>query len=212
MSWLDDPLRPGRYYWERDDADPVTELLPTIPPPPPLPHRVPGATLRRPPPVPAEPWAGPPTEPGPIPRLDPILPPLTSSYDTADELSPTEENPVNLRREPAILWISLVAPIVQAIAAFVFVTNPDTQAVVNAAAVAVAGAITAWLVRADNLLPALTGAAQAVIALTIGLGADWTPEQQAALMVPVGIIAGYVVRDRVVAPIPAVDTTTRLAA
>ena len=117
---------------------------------------------------------------------------------------------MNLRREPAVTWMSLVAPTVAALSAFLFVSDPDTQAVVNAAAVAIAGAITAWLVRADNLLPALTGAAQAIVALLVGLGLDWTPEQQASLLVPVGIIAGIVVRDRVVAPVPAVDSSTRL--
>lgn len=110
---------------------------------------------------------------------------------------------MSIRREPALLYISLLAPIVQAVAAFWFVDDPTTQALLNAAAVAVAGAITAFLVRADNLLPAITGAAQAVIALFVGLGLDWSAEQQAALMVPIGIIAGYVVRDRVVAPVPA---------
>ena len=108
--------------------------------------------------------------------------------------------PVSVQREPAILYISLLAPIVAAVAAFVFDANPVTQGIVNTAAVAVAGAITAFLVRSDNLLPALTGAAQAVIALIVAFGAHWTSAQQAALMVPIGIIAGYVVRDRVTAP------------
>jgi hypothetical protein len=111
---------------------------------------------------------------------------------------------LSLRREPAIFWVSLVAPTVQAIAAFVFAADPDTQAIINTAAVAIAGAITAWIVRADNLLPALTGAAQAIIALVVGFGLDWTSAQQAQLMIPIGIIAGYIVRDRVVAPVPAV--------
>jgi hypothetical protein len=110
---------------------------------------------------------------------------------------------MSIKREPALLYISLLAPIVQALAAFLFVDDPSMQGVVNAAAVAVAGAITAFLVRADNLLPALTGAAQAVLALFVAFGLDWSPEQQASLMVPIGIIAGYIVRDRVTAPMTA---------
>jgi hypothetical protein len=110
---------------------------------------------------------------------------------------------MSLNREPALLWIALLAPIVQAISAFVFEASPEMQGVVNAAAVAIAGAVTAFLVRSDQLLPALTGAAQAVIALVVAFGADWSTEQQAALMVPIGIIAGYIVRDRVTAPVPA---------
>jgi hypothetical protein len=110
---------------------------------------------------------------------------------------------MTLKREPALFWIGLVAPIVQALAAFLLVDNPETQGVVNAAAVAVAGALVAFLVKADNLVPALTGAAQAVLAVGIAFGLDWTPEQQVALLVPVGMVAAYVVRDRVVAPVPA---------
>lgn len=110
---------------------------------------------------------------------------------------------MSLKREPALFYISLLAPVVQALAAFLFVDDPAMQGVINAAAVAVAGAITAFLVRADNLLPALTGAAQAVIALLVAFGLDWSAEQQAALMVPIGIVAGYIVRDRVTAPVPA---------
>lgn len=117
---------------------------------------------------------------------------------------PTTEDPaMTLKREPALFYISLIAPIVQALVAFLLVDNPTTQGIVNAAAVAVAGAITAFLVKSDNLLPALTGAAQAVLAMLVAFGAGWSPEQQAALMVPVGIIAGYIVRDRVQAPVPA---------
>jgi hypothetical protein len=114
---------------------------------------------------------------------------------------------VNLHREPAILYVSLLAPIVQAVAAFVFADSPTTQGIVNTAAVAVAGAITAFVVRSDNLLPALTGAAQALIALVVAFGLHWTSAQQIALMIPISVIAGYVVRDRVTAPVPAAVTT-----
>ncbi len=109
----------------------------------------------------------------------------------------------SLRREPALFWLSLVAPVVQALAAFMFNADPAMQGVINTAAVAIAGAITAMLVKADNLVPALTGAVQAVIALVVAFGLDWSAEQQAALTVPIGIVAGYIVRDRVVAPVPA---------
>jgi hypothetical protein len=77
------------------------------------------------------------------------------------------------------------------------------QGFVNAAAAAVAGALTAFVVKSDNLVPAITGAAQAVLAMVVGLGLGWSPEQQALVLVPIGIIAGYVVRDRVTAPVSA---------
>ena len=112
---------------------------------------------------------------------------------------------MDLNREPAVLWIGLIAPVVSALAAFVLEADPTRQGIVNTAAVAVAGAITAWLVRSDRLLPALTGAIQALIALVVAFGAGWTSAQQAAVMVPLGMIAAIVVRDRVVAPVPAAD-------
>jgi hypothetical protein len=110
---------------------------------------------------------------------------------------------MSLSREPALLWIGLVAPVVQALAAFVFAANPEVQGAINAAAVAIAGAITAFLVRADNLVPAITGALQAVIALVLAFGVDWSSEQQASLMVALGAVAAFLVRDRVTAPVPA---------
>ncbi len=110
---------------------------------------------------------------------------------------------MRLRREPALFYISLLAPSVQALVAFLVVNDPTLAGLINAAAAAVAGALVAFLVKADNLVPAITGAAQAVLAMVVGLGLDWSPEQQALLLVPVGLVAGYVVRDRVVAPVPA---------
>jgi hypothetical protein len=115
----------------------------------------------------------------------------------------TTENPMNLNRDPAVLWIGLLAPIAQALAAFVFAADPAVQGAINAASVAVAGAITAFIVRSDQLLPALTGAIQAIIALVLAYGVDWTSEQQASLMVALGAIAAFIVRDRVTAPVPA---------
>jgi hypothetical protein len=103
---------------------------------------------------------------------------------------------INLRRGPALLWIGLLAPIVQALTAFVWDANPEIAGVVNAAAVALAGAITAAVVKADNLVPAITGAFQALIAVVVAFGADWTTEQQAALMLPLGLLK---------APVPPID-------
>lgn len=120
-----------------------------------------------------------------------------------DSYYDTQENPVTLSREPALLWIGLAAPIVQALAAFVFAASPDVQGAVNAVAVAVAGAVTAFLVRADNLVPAITGAAQAVIALVLAFGVGWDSAQQASLMIAIGAVAAFLVRDRVTAPVPA---------
>lgn len=107
-------------------------------------------------------------------------------------------------REPSALWIGLIAPVVACLAAFVFAANPDTQIVVNAAALAVAGAITAFVVRSDKLLPAIVGAITAVVSVGAALGLALDSAQQASLVVALGAVAAVVVRDRVTAPAPAV--------
>lgn len=111
-------------------------------------------------------------------------------------------------REPALLWIGAIAPIVAAVSAFVFAANPTTQSLVNAVAVAVAGVITAFVVKSDNLLPAITGFIQAAIALIVGLGAHWDSTQQALLATALGVVAAVIVRDRVTAPAPAATVTS----
>jgi hypothetical protein len=113
---------------------------------------------------------------------------------------------LNVRREPALLWAGLIAPLAMALTAFFWTDNPAVQGAVNAAAVAVAAAITAWLVAAEDLVPLVLGAIEALIALGVAFGLGWTAEQQAAVMVPVGVIASILMRDRVVAPAPPIAT------
>lgn len=110
---------------------------------------------------------------------------------------------INVRREPALIWIALLAPIVQAISAFWLAADPNTQGIVNTAAVAVAAVITAYVVKSEDLVPLLLGAFQALVALVMAFAVHWTAEQQAAIMVPLGLIVSIIVRDRVVAPAPA---------
>lgn len=108
------------------------------------------------------------------------------------------------QREPAYLYLGLLAPIVAAVSAFWFASAPGTQIIVNAAAVAVAGAITAFVVRSDNLLPAITGAITAVVSVIAALGLSLDSGQQAVLVTALSAIAAVLVRDRVTAPQPAV--------
>ncbi len=110
---------------------------------------------------------------------------------------------MNPSREPATLLIGLIAPIVACLAAFLWAADPDTQIVVNAAALAVAGAVTAVVVRSDKLLPAIVGAISAVVSVGAALGLQLDSAQQASLVVALGAIAAVVVRDRVTAPAPA---------
>lgn len=111
---------------------------------------------------------------------------------------------VNVRREPALIWIGLVAPVVQAITAFWLVNDPHSQGLINTAAVAVAAVVTAILVKAEDLVSLIAGAVQALIALVMAFGLHWSTEQQAVVMVPLGLILSVVVRDRVVAPVPVI--------
>ena len=103
-----------------------------------------------------------------------------------------------------MLLLALLVPIVQATVGLTLTNQPEIAGLVNAVAVALAGAITAAIVKSENLLPLIVGAAQAVLALIVGLGVGWTPEQQALLLAPVAIVAGFIVRGQVDAPEPKV--------
>ncbi len=93
------------------------------------------------------------------------------------------------------------------LAAFVFAATPETGTIVNAAALAIAGAITAFVVRSDNLLPAIVGAITAVVSVGAALGLNLDAAQQASLVVALGAIAAVIVRDRVTAAAPAAAIT-----
>jgi hypothetical protein len=111
-------------------------------------------------------------------------------------------------REPAA-WAALVAVLLQVVGAFVADFDPTVQAWVNAVVAAVLGLIVAISVR-DGVVAAITGLAQAVITLAVGLGLDWSSERQAIVLSAVGAIAAAFVRTQVTARIAAADL--RLAA
>lgn len=101
-------------------------------------------------------------------------------------------------REPA-LYLFLVATAVRLFSAFVVDVSTDTQAVVNAAATAIASLIVAVWVRRDGQVPAILGVVQALIALAVGFGFDLTAENQALIMTFVGGLAAAFVRSSVTA-------------
>lgn len=109
---------------------------------------------------------------------------------------------LDIKREPALLWISFLAPGVQLLAAFVFAASPNLQGVVNVAAVAIAAALVAYVVKAEDLVALLSGAVQAVLALVLAFGLHLDSVQQASIMAFAGLVIGVAVRDRVVAPSP----------
>lgn len=109
---------------------------------------------------------------------------------------------LKLSRDPA-LWLTLFATAVRLSAAFFLHLTDGQQAVLNAAATAVAGLIVALVVRKDGQVAAILGVVQALMALAIGFGLDLSAERQAVVMSLVGAVAAAFIRSQVVAPVSA---------
>jgi hypothetical protein len=103
-------------------------------------------------------------------------------------------------RDPA-LYLTLVATAVRLAAAFFIDLSGEQQAVLNAAATAVAGLLVAVIVRHDGQVAAILGVAQALLALAVGFGLDLSAENQAVIMSFVGALAAAFIRTQVVAPV-----------
>jgi len=112
---------------------------------------------------------------------------------------------MRLSRDPA-LWMTLFATAVRLFAAFVLHLTDDQQAVLNAAATAIASLVVAVWVRREGQVPAILGVAQALLALVIVFGVQVSAENQAVIMSFVGTVAAAFVRTQVVAPVDAVGT------
>ncbi|MFD8516612.1 hypothetical protein ACFV27_37410 [Streptomyces antimycoticus] len=106
-----------------------------------------------------------------------------------------------LGREPAV-WAGLVAVVVQFVSAFWINVSADTQTAVNVAAAALLGLAVAVKVG-DGVVAALTGFAQAALALGMNLGLDWGADKQAAYMALITVVAQAFIRTQVTAPVPA---------
>jgi hypothetical protein len=104
-------------------------------------------------------------------------------------------------REPALL-LAFLAAVVQVVSTFVVTLTPGQQGLLNAAAAAVAGVITAIVVH-DGVQAAVLGLVQAVLSLAVGFGLHWDGIQQSVVMAVVGAGLALWVRDRVTAPIAA---------
>jgi hypothetical protein len=109
---------------------------------------------------------------------------------------------LKLSRDPA-LYLTLVATAVRLVSAFVFNLTDGQQAVLNAAATAIAGLIVALWVRRDGQVAAILGVAQALLALAIGFGLNVSAEMQAVIMSTIGAFAAAFIRTQVVAPVSA---------
>ena len=117
----------------------------------------------------------------------------------------------NPRREPALILMGVIAPLVTVIVGLLPI-DLSVATTLNALAVAVAGVGTAWLVRSDQLAPALLGLGQALLIVALALGLDLSAAGQSAVLVIVGLVVAAFVRGAVVAPVAAVLVTPALPA
>lgn len=105
-------------------------------------------------------------------------------------------------RDP-VLWLALVAGVVQFVSAFLTPISIETQGVIAAFALAIVGVIQAVVVRDGSAVPAVTGLFKAAIALGLAFGLKLSPEQQAEIMFMVQAVLSLLVRPAVTAPIDA---------
>lgn len=104
-------------------------------------------------------------------------------------------------REPALTATSLLAPLVGTLLLFLTNMTAESQAAWNAAAVAVAGLITAAIAVRDRLAPAILGLAQAVISLLTVYGLGLTAEQSTGVMGLLALVVGAYLRTQISAPV-----------
>lgn len=108
-------------------------------------------------------------------------------------------------REPALALTAFAAPFASLILLYFTDLSPEAQAAYNAAFVAVAGAVTAWLVAREKLAASLVGAGQAIVALLAAHGAGLTAEQATAVSGLLALAAGAFVRTQVTVSEPMPD-------
>lgn len=108
---------------------------------------------------------------------------------------------MSLLREPVLMFTPLLAPLVGTVLLFVTDLDAADQAAWNAAAVAVAGLISAALVARDKLAPAILGLAQALVQLLSVWGLGLTAEQATGVLGFVALAVGMYLRTQVDAPV-----------
>lgn len=104
-------------------------------------------------------------------------------------------------REPALTAVTLLAPAVGLFLLLFANFDAETQAAWNAAAVAVAGLITAGIAAREKLAPTILGFTQAVLALLTVYGFGLTGEQATGVTAFVALLVGTYLRERIVAPV-----------
>lgn len=106
-------------------------------------------------------------------------------------------------REPVYI-LGFIAAFLQALSAFGVDISDGTQTLINAVSAAAVGLITAVVLKNGALAAMLVQFAQAVMALCVGLGLDWSADHQSKVMAAVAALVTLWLRERVTAPVPAV--------
>lgn len=106
-------------------------------------------------------------------------------------------------REPVYL-LGFIAALLQALSAFGVDISDGTQTAINAVSAAAVGVITAIVLKNGALAAMLVQFAQAVMALCVGLGLDWSADHQSKVMAAVAALVTLWLRERVTAPVPEV--------
>jgi hypothetical protein len=106
-----------------------------------------------------------------------------------------------LGREPVYL-LGFIAALLQALSAFGVNISDGTQTAINAASAAAVGVITAIVLKNGALAAMLVQFAQAVMALCVGLGLDWSADHQSKVMAAIAALITLWLRERVTAPVP----------
>lgn len=106
-------------------------------------------------------------------------------------------------REPVYI-LGFLAAAIQALSAFGLEVSQETQTAVNTAAAAVVAVTSAIVLKNGALGAALLNLAQAGMALFVGLGLDWSADDQAKWMALVSAGIALYLHEKVTAPIAAV--------
>lgn len=106
-----------------------------------------------------------------------------------------------LGREPVYI-LGFIAAFLQGLSAFGVDLSDNTQTGINAVSAAAVGLITAVVLKNGALAAAIVQFAQAVMALCVGLGLDWTADDQSKVMATIGALVTLWLREKVTAPVP----------
>ena len=107
---------------------------------------------------------------------------------------------MKLTREPVVVVQALIVPILMSLV-LLFGWPENTVGVVQAAILAIGGAVAAAGVGRDALLPVLGGVAKAVIAVFLTFGLPLTPELETFILTVISVIVAYMTRPQVEAKV-----------